>query len=88
MLSKSRCSHTGIVNYFERGDPLIAAGSIVKVGSSRYVWRSHIEDGEHGVASYPALAEACLYRALGADKTCRSRDSAPRGGPRQPRPAA
>lgn len=33
MLSKQRCPHTGIVNYFSAKDPFISIGSIIEAGA-------------------------------------------------------
>jgi hypothetical protein len=65
MLLKRRCERTGVINFFSDTEPLLAAGSIVQVASSRYVWRSHVQDDRVGIARYLPVAEAHLYRALG-----------------------
>ena len=40
MLSRQRCPHTGIVNYFTKADPFVSVGSVMKAGSSaEYQWR-------------------------------------------------
>lgn len=41
MLSKQRCPHTGIVNYFATSEPFFAVGSITaaKPRSGEYHWR-------------------------------------------------
>lgn len=41
MLSKQRCPHTGIVNYFARTEPFFAVGSITEANhnTGSYYWR-------------------------------------------------
>ncbi len=41
MLSKQRCPHTGIVNFFTQNDPFMSVGSIMKQGDREgaYCWR-------------------------------------------------
>jgi hypothetical protein len=40
MLSKQRCPHTGIVNYFTKADPFVSVGSVMRAGSpAEYQWR-------------------------------------------------
>ncbi len=41
MLSKQRCPHTGIVNYFTESDPFVSIASIVESSgkSPKYQWR-------------------------------------------------
>jgi hypothetical protein len=39
MLSRKRCPHTGVVNFFLDADPHLAIGSIIKTGGSTgYQW--------------------------------------------------
>jgi hypothetical protein len=64
MLSKLRCPHTGLVNFFTDTDPLISVGSIIATAPSRYVWRCHLVDHRCGVTTDPMSAEANLRRAL------------------------
>ena len=64
MLSKLRCPHTGLVNFFTDADPFMSVGSIVATAPSRYVWRCHLVDHRCGVTSDPVSAEANLRRAL------------------------
>jgi hypothetical protein len=64
MLSKLRCPHTGLVNFFTDVDPFISVGSIIATGPSRYVWRCHLVDHRCGVTTDPMSAEANLRRAL------------------------
>jgi len=41
MLSKHRCPHTGIVNYFATSEPFFSVGSIaaVRVAKGEFHWR-------------------------------------------------
>jgi hypothetical protein len=64
MLSKLRCPHTGLVNFFTEVDPFMSVGSIIATAPSRYVWRCHLVDHRCGVATDPVNAEANLRRAL------------------------
>ena len=64
MLSKLRCPHTGLVNFFTDADPFMSVGSIIATAPSRYVWRCHLLDHRCGVATDPVSAEANLRRAL------------------------
>jgi len=66
MLFKRRCDRTGVINFFSDTEPFLAAGSIVQISPSHFVWRSHVHDDRLGVARYLAVAEAHLYRALGS----------------------
>ncbi len=43
MLSKRRCPHTGVVNFFFVSDPHLAVGSIVKVEGTGYLWRCYAD---------------------------------------------
>jgi len=43
MLSKRRCPHTGVVNFFFAADPHLAVGSIVKVEGTGYRWRCYTD---------------------------------------------
>lgn len=64
MLSKLRCLHTGVVNFFTDVDPFFSVGSIIATAPSRYVWRCHLVDHRCGVTADPVSAEANLRRAL------------------------
>jgi hypothetical protein len=64
MLSKLRCPHTGLVNFFTDADPFMSVGSIIAIAPSRYVWRCYLLDHRCGVAADPMSAEADLRRAL------------------------
>jgi hypothetical protein len=66
VITKRRCPHTGVVNFYEKGEPLLAVGS-VSAGtkrSARYIWRSYLEDQEAGVARKISIAEAHLRDAI------------------------
>jgi hypothetical protein len=43
MLSKRRCPHTGVVNFFFATDPHMAVGSVIKAGRTRYHWRCYAD---------------------------------------------
>jgi hypothetical protein len=43
MLSKRRCPHTGVVNFFFAADPHLAVGSIVRVEGTGYLWRCYTD---------------------------------------------
>ena len=44
MLSRKRCPHTGVVNFFLDADPYLAIGSVIKTeGSSGYQWRYYTD---------------------------------------------
>lgn len=66
MLSKSRCPHTGVVNFFTQADPLLCVGSVADAGAAapRYVWRCYVGDESCGLATDVSLAEALLRRAI------------------------
>jgi len=65
VLSKSRCPHTGVVNFFTRSDPLLAVGSVAETGvPTRYVWRCYVGEEAGGLAPDIALAEARLRKAI------------------------
>lgn len=48
MLSKQRCPHTGVVNFFFTAEPHIAVGSVVKGTHAGYLWRCYAEPCEAG----------------------------------------
>jgi len=52
MLRKRRCERTGIINFFVDSESFLAAGSIVQIAPSQFVWRSHIDDTRVGIASH------------------------------------
>ena len=65
MLSKCRCPHTGVVNFFTAADPLLAVGSVAEAGApARYAWRCYVGEETCGLAPDISLAEACLRQAI------------------------
>jgi hypothetical protein len=68
MLLKRHCERTGIINFFSDSEPFLAAGSIVQIAPSQFVWRSHVDVTRVGIARHLFVAEAHLYRALGAGR--------------------
>ena len=66
MLSKQKCPHTGIVNFFTRTDPFVSVGSIIKHGAqdAEYHWRWYDAAGTiSGIAKDMQSAEERLRRA-------------------------
>jgi hypothetical protein len=51
MLSKRRCPHTGVVNFFFATDPHLAVGSVVKASQSGFVWRCYADPCAAGGAA-------------------------------------
>jgi hypothetical protein len=44
MLSKRRCAHTGVVNFFSADEPHFSVGSVVKAErGAGYLWRCYAE---------------------------------------------
>ena len=65
MITKRRCPHTGIVNFFSHSDPLLAVGSVSRLASpAHYVWRSYLDDRQSGVTADSVLAETRLRDAI------------------------
>jgi hypothetical protein len=65
MLSKCRCPHTGVVNFFTKAEPLLAVGSVAKTrGRTAYAWRCYLGEEAGGLEPDISLAEASLRRAL------------------------
>ena len=67
MLSKKRCPHTGIVNFFSQADPYMAVGSVRKAADeSVFHWRFYgDEELTSGAVVDMKAAERCvasLYR--------------------------
>ncbi len=66
MLSKQRCPHTGIVNYFTKADPFVSIGSVTRLGGDdgSYCWRWYDAACTiSGIASDLSSAEERLQRA-------------------------
>ena len=65
MLSKSRCPHTGVVNFFTQADPLLSVGSVAEAGApARYVWRCYVGEEACGLEPDMSSAEARLRSAV------------------------
>ena len=66
VITKRRCPHTGVVNFYEKAEPLLAVGSVSTgtKASARYIWRSYLDDQEAGVARKISIAEAHLRDAI------------------------
>jgi hypothetical protein len=43
MLSKRRCPHTGVINFYSSEDPFLPVGSVVKTEGARYLWRYYAD---------------------------------------------
>jgi hypothetical protein len=74
MLSKQRCPHTGVVNFFSATDPFVAIGSIIKAGRtpSEFHWRVYdAVNAVSGIATDMAEAERRIKSQI------RQRDSRP-----------
>jgi hypothetical protein len=68
LLWKSRCPHTGVVNFFTQADPLLSVGSVAEAGAPvRYVWRCYVGEEACGLTADMSLAEALLRRAIAGD---------------------
>ena len=78
MLSKLRCPHTGLVNFFTDVDPFMSVGSIIATAPRRYIWRCHLLDHRCGVTTDPVSAESNLRKALEAPGVSLSRTYARR----------
>ena len=70
MITKRRCPHTGVVNFYEKAEPLLAVGSVSTgtKASARYIWRSYLDDRETGVARKISIAETHLKSAIARAK--------------------
>jgi hypothetical protein len=65
MLSKCRCPHTGVVNFFTKADPLLAVGSVAEAGAQAgYAWWCYVGDEVGGLAPDMSVAEAYLRKAI------------------------
>jgi hypothetical protein len=72
VLDRHHCPHTGVHNYFDKAEPLLAVGSIVEVRPGRFVWRCHVADDRAGTARDRRAAESELGRAV-ASRVARKR---------------
>jgi hypothetical protein len=65
VITKRRCPHTGIVNFYGKADPLLAVGSVSEGAKpAQYIWRSYLDSSEAGVAPDISIAEADLRDAI------------------------
>jgi hypothetical protein len=65
VLTKRSCPHTGIINFYERTEPLLAIGSVsAGAAPARFIWRSYSDDQEAGVTCDISIAEALLRNAI------------------------
>ena len=65
MITKTRCPHTGVVNFFTDADPLLAVGSVSeRPSSARFAWHCYLDTPASGVAADMAIAEARLRNAI------------------------
>lgn len=73
MLSKQRCPHTGIVNFFAKADPFVSIGSIIEADrrQGEYHWRVYdAVQTVSGIAADMAEAERRIksqYRQRGPE---------------------
>lgn len=73
VLSKNRCPHTGVVNFFTQADPLLSVGSVAEAGApARYVWRCYVGEEACGLEPDMPSAEARLKSALAGGERQRS----------------
>ena len=69
MITKRRCPHTGVLNFYENAEPLLAVGSVsAGVKPAHYIWRSYLDDPKAGVARKLSVAEAHLRDAIARAK--------------------
>jgi hypothetical protein len=65
VITKRRCPHTGIVNFYSKADPHLAVGSVAQASApSSYVWRSYLDHRAVGVAADISSAETHLTNAI------------------------
>ena len=59
MLTKSRCPHTGVVNFFTAAEPLLAVGSVSTSSTSAHcTWHCYLDAPTSGIAPDIEMAEA------------------------------
>ena len=46
MLSKRRCPHTGVVNFYYSADPHLAVGSVIESTQSGFLWHCYADPFE------------------------------------------
>jgi hypothetical protein len=73
VIIKTRCPHTGVVNFFTEADPLLAIGCVTERATARFAWHCHLDDPASGVADDMGVAEAHLRNAIAA-RWSRGRD--------------
>ena len=67
MLTKTRCPHTGVVNFFIAADPLLAVGSVsVSATSAHCAWHCYLDTPTSGIAPDIEMAKARLRTAIAA----------------------
>jgi len=65
VITKTRCPHTGVVNFFMDADPLLAVGSVsASATSAQCAWHCYLDTPASGVAADIEIAEAHLRNAL------------------------
>jgi len=65
VITKRRCPHTGVVNFYEKSEPLLAVGSVsAGAETAHYIWRSYLDDPKAGVARDFSVAETHLRDAI------------------------
>ncbi len=79
MLSKRRCPHTGVVNFFFADEPHFSVGSVVKAERAGYLWRCYADPcaavgsaADRQVAE-TRVAELCAQAAGRKHKGCLGR---------------
>lgn len=81
MLLSKRCPHTGLINFYARGEPFIAVGSVLEIsGPRRFQWRCYVgREAATGSASDFFTAERDLLRryheVARAEMDCAAADS-------------
>jgi hypothetical protein len=69
VITKRRCPLTGVVNFYEKADPLLAVGSVsADTKPARYIWRFYLDQQEAGIARNISIAEAHLRDAIARAK--------------------
>jgi hypothetical protein len=65
VITKIRCPHTGVVNFFTEADPLLAVGSVSAMAThEHFAWRCYLDEPAAGIATDLAVAEAHLRDAI------------------------
>ena len=69
MITKRSCPHTGVINFYDRTEPLLAIGSVYTGGEpAHFIWRSYNDDQEAGVTCDISAAEVLLRNAIARAK--------------------